>query len=386
MIFSFKAAFRFLISGKGQTLLIAFGIAIGVSVQIFIGLLIQGLQDSLIQKTIGSSPHITLKASEEGEGLTDYRDIMAQAKGTDADITHISAAVDGSAFIKFDDTTQPVLLRGLDLPDADPIYAITDKTYEGQPVTGQNEVIAGKDLREKLDLKLGDEVELITPAADVFKLKIVGFYDFKVASVNKSWLITGIPTAQEVFGYENEATSIEIQVNEVFKADALAEGLAGKLNNPQILIENWKAQNEDLLSGLNGQSISSIMIQVFVLVSVILGIASVLAISVLQKSKQIGILKAMGLNDRKASLVFLFQGLMLGIAGALLGIGLGIGLIVSFTTFALNTDGTPVVPVVLDWGFIAVSGIIAVLSASLASLIPARKSSRLSPIEVIRNG
>ena len=144
--------------------------------------------------------------------------------------------------------------------------------------------------------------------------------------------------------------------------------------------------NEQLLSGLNGQSVSSYMIQVFVLISVILGIASVLAITVLQKSKQIGILKAMGLKDRKASQIFLFQGLMLGVAGALLGIALGIGLILMFTKFALNPDGTPVVPVSLDYQFILFSGLIAVLSASVASLIPARKSSKLSPIEVIRNG
>lgn len=151
-------------------------------------------------------------------------------------------------------------------------------------------------------------------------------------------------------------------------------------------IENWKSQNEELLSGLKGQSSSSIMIQVFVLISVVLGIASVLAITVLQKSKQIGILKAMGLKDKTASLIFLSEGFILGLFGAFIGVGLGIGLSFSFTKFALNPDGTPVVPLYIDYKFIALSGFIALASATFAALIPAGKSSKLNPIEVIKNG
>lgn len=128
------------------------------------------------------------------------------------------------------------------------------------------------------------------------------------------------------------------------------------------------------------------MIQLFVLVAVLLGIASVLAITVVQKSRQIGILKAMGIQDAQSSLVFVFQGMMLGIAGAALGILLGLGLAYAFTAFALNPDGSPVVPLYIDPGFIALSAGIAVLVAILAALIPARRSSRLNPIEVIRNG
>jgi len=148
---------------------------------------------------------------------------------------------------------------------------------------------------------------------------------------------------------------------------------------------NWIEQNAELLSGLQGQSTSSLMIQVFVMVSVVLGISSVLAITVLQKSKQIGILKAMGIKDKDASLVFLFEGFLLGIFGAIMGVLFGLGLTAMFTTFALNADGTPVVPLSIDYGFIALSALIALAASTFASLIPARRSSKLSVIEVIRN-
>jgi lipoprotein-releasing system permease protein len=128
------------------------------------------------------------------------------------------------------------------------------------------------------------------------------------------------------------------------------------------------------------------MIQVFVLIAVALAIASVLAITVLQKSKQVGILKAMGIKDKTASLIFLFEGLLLGVMGAILGVALGLLLGVMFTKFAVNPDGTPVVELYIDYGFIGLSAIIAVASAAIAALIPARRSSKLNPIEVIRNG
>ncbi len=151
-------------------------------------------------------------------------------------------------------------------------------------------------------------------------------------------------------------------------------------------MDNWKAQNESLLSGLQGQSASSLMIQVFVMTSVVIAIASVLAIKVVQKSRQIGILKAMGITDRAASMIFLLEGVILGGAGSVIGVSLGVGLLYSFTTFATNPDGTALIDLYLSPAFVVGSGVVAVLAATLAAVIPARKSSKLSPVEVIRNG
>lgn len=175
-----------------------------------------------------------------------------------------------------------------------------------------------------------------------------------------------------------------MQSTDVFKADTIAQEIQATLPTG-LTVDNWKDQNSALLSGLNGQSVSSYMIQVFVLISVLLGIASVLAITVVQKSKQIGILKAMGIRDNTASQIFIIEGLLLGLAGAVLGILLGLGLAFAFTRFALNPDGTPVVPLFINPLFIALSAGVAVVVSTLAALIPARNTSKLDPIEVIRN-
>lgn len=246
----------------------------------------------------------------------------------------------------------------------------------------------GRDLRQELNAQVGDRIEITVLGNLKQTFRLTGVFDLKVQAINKSWFLTTLNSVQTLFDKRGRVTSIEMQVEkgQVFAADAVSAGLQDLNRNGELTITNWKAQNEQLLSGLNGQSVSSLMIQVFVVISVVLGIASVLAISVLQKSKQIGILKAMGIRNAQASRIFLYQGLILGVIGGLLGVLFGFGLAYSFTIFAVRPDGSPVVALLIDPNFFALSFLIAVASSSIASLIPARRSSRLNPIEVIKNG
>ncbi len=385
MRLSFDIALRFLKSGKGQTLLIALGISVGVAVQIFIGSLIQGLQISLVDTTIGSSSHITITADNEDKLIKNWKRTVYEAEISSPQIKYVSPALDGPASIDYETDTASVVIRGFNLEKSDKIYKFKNNLYVGDFPKNKDEVIIGKELAEKSGTNIGDNINILTTRGNSYRLKVTGLFDLKVSSINDSWVVTDLETAENILAVEG-INSVEIQVDEVFLADEISKQVDYTLTGEDLKVDNWKALNESLLSGLNGQSVSSYMIQVFVLVSVLLGISSVLAISVVQRSKQIGILKAMGIQDRDASLIFVFQGLMLGVLGAILGIILGIGLLVMFTKFAVNPDGSPVVPIYINYGFIALSGMFAVVTASTASLIPARLTSRLNPIEVIKNG
>lgn len=388
MKLAFKIALRFLKSSRVQTIFIIIGIAVGVSVQIFIGSLIQGLQKSLIDKTIGSSSQITIISTLNDKTIENWQDKAKAVSSYDNRIIAVSPSADQPGFLKVDGKTESVLVRGFQWDNAERIYSIKKAVYEGSLPKNKNEVIIGKDLRNEINVNKGDTINITAPNGTKADYTITGFYDLGVASLNKTWVLTDITTVQNNFSLGDKITSIEMQVGQtdVFNADKIAEILKGKLNDNAIKVENWKSQNAQLLSGLSGQSASSMMIQVFVLISVILGIASVLAISVVQKSKQIGILKAMGIKDKTSSEIFLFQGLLLGIGGGILGVIFGLGLLASFTKFALNPDGTPVIPLYVDYKFIVVSCLIAIVSATVAALIPARNSSKLQPMEVIKNG
>jgi len=384
MKLAFNIAVRFLKSGKRQTFLIALGIAIGVSVQIFIGSLIQGLQIDLVDTTIGSQPQITISSTTEDKLITEYEPILADIGAKYEGVKHVSPAADGPALIMTEEDNFSILVRGFDFAAAEGIYKIQQRLIEGVLPTGKYEVLLGKDLQTEANIEVGDEIDVLSGVGRSQTVKVIGIFDLGVANLNKSWVMTTIDSTQAMFDYEDKITSIEMQVDDVFTADIIATDIQSALTDG-LKVDNWKAQNASLLSGLNGQSVSSYMIQFFVMISVLLGIASVLAITVVQKSKQIGILKAMGIRDRAASQIFLFQGLMLGVAGAILGILLGLGLAYAFTRFALNPDGTPVVALFIDPAFIAFSAGFAIAVSTLAALIPARKSSKLNPIEVIRN-
>ncbi len=385
MKLAFSIAKRFLKSGKTQTLMIVLGIAIGVSVQVFIGSLISGLQNSLVDKTIGSSSQITVKAAETGTYITDYESKMVIIENVSQNITIVSPAINQSGALVNGASSEPVLARGFDFTRADDIYQFDQKLVEGRLPSADNEVVLGLDLYETLGLSLNDSVEFQVPLVGSQNFTVVGVYDFNVKQINQTWILTNLSTLQTILSIGQDISQIEMQVKDVFAADQLSIEVDTALNDSSLSVDNWILQNAELLSGLQGQSISSLMIQIFVMVSVVLGISSVLAITVLQKSKQIGILKAMGIKDKDASLVFLFQGFILGIFGAILGVLFGLGLSYMFTTFAIGADGNPVVPLYIDFGFIGLSAAIAVAAATIASLIPARKSSKLSVIEVIRN-
>jgi lipoprotein-releasing system permease protein len=386
MRLSASIALRFLKSNKTQTVVIILGIGVGVAVQIFIGSLILGLQSSLVDKTIGNSSQITVVAAKDNQLIANDPNLIQKIEGADSRIQTPSPVLDQPAFLDAA-TSQSVVVRGFEMDRAEGIYQFSKYLTEGSLPQAKGEFVVGSVLQEKNNLSVGDTINLVTTDRRTVSGKISGFFDLKVAAVNGSWCVTTLETAHSLFKTGDKISSIEMQVTraDVFSADVIADEVIAKINDNSLSVLNWKTQNEQLLSGLQGQSISSLMIQVFVMLSVLLGIASVLAITVMQKSRQIGILKAMGIKNRTASFIFLTEGFVLGIFGAAAGIGFGVGLSFAFTKFALNADGTPVVPLSIDPKFIILSACVAVLACVLASLIPARKSSKLDPIDIIRN-
>ena len=376
---AFEIAYRFLTSSKSQMVLISLGIAIGVSVQVFIGSLIFGLQESLIDATVGSSPHITIVNDEKNKPIKDYQELEKELKDN-SDLKYVSIVYDNNAFIIDEETTYPVLVRGFNYQDADKIYNFSEQLVEGAKPS-ENEIIIGLDLIENLELEVNDLLVIETAFGLEKEVTIVGVFDLGITSLNETWVVTDQKTALAIFDEEDQITAIEIQIADVFAAREIAKDI-----ETELTVNNWKDANEQLLSGLNGQSVSSLMIQIFVMISVLLAIASVLIISVVQKRRQLGILKAMGINNADSVKIFLFQGFLLGVAGATLGVVLGISLIYMFSIFAVESDGSALVEVVINYQFIALSWLIAITAACLASIIPALASKNLSPIEVINNG
>jgi len=183
MRFPLKVAVRFLSSNKLQTFFIVLGIGIGVSVQVFIGTLIDGLQKGLIDKTINNSPQITVLSTKDDKTIENWNKKIIQIKESDSRIKNVSPAIDASAFIKDGTKSYPVIMRGFQLEDSDKIYNIRNRIYEGSWIlqrdidSSKKKVLIGRELNKELKKKVGERIKITTPTGKSWEFTINGFYD-----------------------------------------------------------------------------------------------------------------------------------------------------------------------------------------------------------------
>jgi lipoprotein-releasing system permease protein len=381
---SLRIAVRFLRKSPAQSILIAAGIAVGIGVQVFLGSLITSLQTSLVDQTIGNSPQVIVRAAEEGSPV-DFGAGLRQALESQPQITTVVPTRAFSAIFKQGAQSAPLQVIGGQLAQLDTIYDISGRLTSGTARLGADEVMVGTDFADTYGLKAGDSASFVLPDGEPAELTVSGVFDFGSAAANSATAFVDGALAAGVLGLgADQYTAVDAQVSDVFESETVAQSLSAEPALNGLEVTEWQAENADLLSALQSQSSSSYMIQFFVLVAVALGIASTLAISAVQKTRQIGILKAMGMKDRQSGRIFLWQALILGVSGAAVGVGAGLALIALFTFLGRNS--TSLFPITPQIGFVVISFVVGVLVAVASSLIPSRRTSKLDPIEVIQSG
>ncbi|MEN3185988.1 MAG: FtsX-like permease family protein [Atribacterota bacterium] len=404
--FALLIAWRFLRTSRSQTLLIILGITAGVSIQIFLSSLISGLQANLIQQTVGDAPHIIVApedrtpSSSISSSNTVVSSVLANPVKEEAkilawqriqatllkqsDLRVASPLVEGPGSVRKGELVRSVVLKGVILEYADQIYELRERTIQGISQIGGNGVLLGKELAKDLRLKAGDSLLITTPGGRSGTFIVNGIFDLSNKAINSSWIFLDLVPAQNLLNLEGAISTIEIQIDQVFQSEQIARDLKQAL--PQYTIETWQTRNRQLLSALRSQSLSSFMIQFFVLVAITLGIASVLVVSVTQKIREIGILKAIGTTNTGVSLIFLLQGAILGLFGSSLGALFGFFLIGLFQQAARASGGAISFSITLNPRTLVTIIIISTIASLLAAVSPARQATKLTPIEVIRNG
>lgn len=402
MRFELKVALRFLTDGKGQTLFILLGIIVGVAVQVFLNTLIGGLQIDLINQTVGSSPHIWIEGKnqviaevDDSDSITEtttyYSDTdlidnwegIVAAIGNESQVTAVVPKVERNMRLELNGLFYPVLVSGIRIREGDLIYNYSSNLLEGTSNIQKDGWLIGEALSQDYKLKVGDRIQLANDQGNLVEGEIIGIYDLGNEAANRQ-VIMPLDRLQKIYELNQGIDKIEIQIKDVFEADTVKNSIQGRLNG--VRVQDWLETNKSLLSALRSQSSSSYMIQGFVLLAITLGIASVLAVSVVQKSKQLGILKAMGTTAGQTRGIFLLQGAMLGTVGGILGAAVGVGLIQGFLFGTSISTGEPIFPLVIEPINILVIVIIAIVASTLAAYLPARQSAVLNPVEVIRNG
>ncbi|HQP34743.1 MAG TPA: ABC transporter permease [Polyangiaceae bacterium] len=405
MGFEWFAAWRFLREGRTQTLLILVGVAVGVGVMVFTSALISGLQATLIEQTLGSQPHVVVRPPEDRPRVLPQHDsgaLVAQVERSTQRSASIpgwqpllsairstprvlaaAPTVAGSAFATKSGVTRTIALRGVDPAQYVAIIDVAAKLRAGEFRMIGAEAVIGVELAEDLGLSVGDKLRLVTSEGRGGVFTVRGVFDLGNKDVNQRWVFVSLRSAQTMLDLAGAVSTMEVRVGDVFEADVAATALAERTG---LLADSWMKTNAQLLVGLRSQSSSSYMIQLFVMLAVTLGIASVLAVSVVQKSREIGILKATGTSTARVLRIFLVQGAFVGFVGSIVGCGIGSALSLFFMQLARNPDGTPRFPVDLNPKLFAAAIAIATLTGLLAAVAPARRAARLDPATVIRNG
>ncbi|GAB3550479.1 ABC transporter permease [Noviherbaspirillum agri] len=392
-------ATKFLREGKMQSTLILVGIAVGVAVIVFITALITGLQGNIINRTLGTQAHIKVQPTEEQNRILPPPDGSAQllleskraqrlrsinnwqqvrdVLDTLPRIMAVSPSISGPAFARRGEALQSVALMGVDAPRYERIIPIQDDIVAGAFRIGSDDAVIGKQLASDLGMRVGDKLRLDGGQGRESVVNVAGIFELGVRELDARYVYLDMKQAQSLLNLPGAATIIDVTVDDIFDAQAIAARIA-RLTG--LKAESWMETNSQLMNALRSQSLSTRMISVFVALSVALGIASVLSVSVVQRTREIGILRAMGTSRQQMLRVFLVQGALFGLVGSLLGGLAGYGLVGAFNTFGPKLFYIPVDP----WLLVAATGL-ATVTGILSAAVPARRAASLDPVEAIRH-
>ncbi|MFN7727232.1 MAG: ABC transporter permease [Rubrivivax sp.] len=417
--FEWTVAVRFLREGRFQSLLIIFGVAAGVAVVAYISALVTGLQQNTLNKTLGAQAHVVItpldervlpvlpllaasapatppaKGAATGAGPAAFSDQQPRAQrlrnlsnwplvvaGLEARpaVAAVSPMVAGAGLAQRGEATRAVSVAGVEIERYARVVGLGDKLVAGTLRLGPGETIAGLTLASDLGLRVGDRLTLTTGSRSEV-LRLTGLVDLGVRELNRRTLLVPLRTGQTLFDLPGGATQLDVTLHDVWGAQALAHQLAQQL---PYKVEGWQDTNSQLVSALNAQSVSTTIIRGVVMVVVVLGIASVLVVSVVQKQREIGILRAMGATRGQMLRVFLLQGALVGGLGSSLGVVLASGLVFLFTRFVRGADGAPLFDITLPPAMALQVAVVAAVAGVLAAVAPARRASRMDPAQAIR--
>ena len=401
--FEWRVALRFLREGRMQTVLIIVGVAAGVAVIAYISALINGLQNSTLTKTLGAQAHISVRAPDDvvtpaaalqpGTSVLSQTQPRAQRPRAVANwqallallekmpnVAGVSPMVSGAGLALRGEAVQSIALMGVELERYDRMIGLRSKVVSGTARLEPGEAIIGRELAQDLGVRVGDRLTVQTSTSSE-SLRVTALVDLGVRDLNRRTVIVPLRAAQNLLALPGGATSLDITLHDVWLAQTLAEALREQF---PYKIESWQESNAQLVSALNAQSVSTSIIRGVVLAVVVLGIASVLVVSVVQKQREIGILRAMGATRAQVLRLFLVQGAVVGALGSLLGLLLAVVLIWAFTTFVRGSDGLPLFNIRLPLNTALQVAWIATVCGVLAAIAPARRAAQLDPAQAIR--
>jgi lipoprotein-releasing system permease protein len=387
------------------------GIVLGVAFFLAISSLMHGSETDFIRRLVDNSPHITVsdeyrnprlqpvtqlfgdgaieirsvKPLTETRGIRHYPQIMEALRT----MRHLRASpvLAGQAIITFAGKDVAVSLNGMIPSEVSDVTTIQNYMVAGSldaMIANRDGIVVGDGLVRKLSLSLGQNVTLTAPTGQVRTFKIVGLFHTGRTTYDDTQAFADLKRVQALLLRPNRANTIILKLDDPHRAPPVAAEIERRFGYKSV---SWQEASEDLMNTLEMRNIIMYTVVSAVLIVAAFGIYNVISTVVLEKQRDIAILKSIGFRARDIRRIFLIQGLLLGIIGSAAGLPLGAALMWSLMQVQLKfPGGTDPLPLPIDWNWrqFAIAAAFAIIAAVCAGLLPARKSARVQPVDILR--
>ncbi len=382
-----------------NTLISIGGVAVGVMALLVVLSVMSGFHEDLQKKILGVNAHMVIL---NYSGLfSNYREIMDKVKKND-EIISTAPFVMGQVMVSYGQRAHGVYLRGIEPESEIKTTEISRFIKEGkyEDLNRKDEypgIIIGKELAASIGAFKGDVITVLSPTGKIGPLgmipkvklfRVVGIFEVGMFEYDSNLVMTDIKAAQEFFDMKDSVTGIQIKLKDIYKAPVVREAVQQNLSFP-LYAKDWMQMHRNLFSALKLEKFAMFVILVLIILVASFNIISNLIMNVIEKKREIAILKTMGANDRGILAIFMLQGLLTGIIGTILGVAGGYLLCYILNTYEIIKLPADVyylshLPVKTKFtDFLAVS-ISAIVISFLATIYPAWQAAKLNPVEPLR--
>ncbi len=379
-----------------------FGISIGVGALIIVLSVFNGFGDLVKSFLIGFDPHLRIETKTESAyySLPKVEDLLKQEKKVSAYTPFVSGKV-LAIQSKF---TQVVNLKGIHPVESKNVYGIKDDIIAGSYNLNNDEtipkIIIGILLADKMQTIIGDTIIIVAPAGierSIINLSlpvsqkfvVSGIYSSNNSEYDGNYMFTSLNTAQKVLGYKDNYQGFEIRLDDINSSEKIKEVLSEKINPEEFSIDTWYDFHKELYSMMKIERWVAYLILSLIIAVAVFNILGSLTMSVVEKKRDIGVLQAMGMNERNISKIFILQGLLVGLIGTVAGFVLGLfvyWLQITYNIYPLDPTQYRInaMPMSLRvWDFISV-GFASIFLSFVAAIYPAKRASKINPIDAIK--